>query len=127
MPGLVTWVCLKRTSSPAQIVTKSALDPALWPNDADIFRPERWLEKPDAPLFTYGLGYRSCTGISLASRLLYLFFVRLIAGFGISASSEIDAHPVSGCKSAEDLVSSPKRYTVVFKPRDEARLMEALR
>ena len=108
-------------------MTKSTLDSALWPNDAHIFRPERWLEKPDAPLFTYGLGYRSCTGISLASRLLYLFFVRLIAGFEISAGSEIDAHPVSGCKSAEDLVSSPRRYTVVFKPRDEARLTEALR
>jgi 3-hydroxyphenylacetate 6-hydroxylase len=103
------------------------LDPALWPNDAHIFRPERWLEKADAPLFTYGLGYRSCTGISLASRLLYLFFVRLITGFEISAGSEIDAHPVSGCKSAEDLVSLPRRYTLIFKPRDEPRLKEALR
>ena len=41
-----------------------------------MFMPERWLQRPDAPLFTYGLGYRSCTGISLASRLLYLFFIR---------------------------------------------------
>jgi 3-hydroxyphenylacetate 6-hydroxylase len=103
------------------------LDPVLWPNDAHIFRPERWLEKPETPLFTYGLGYRSCTGISLANRLLYLFYVRLITGFEISAGSEIDVDPVRGCKSAEDLVSSPRRYTVVFQPRDGARLAEALR
>jgi 3-hydroxyphenylacetate 6-hydroxylase len=107
-------------------MTKIILDPALWPNDAHMFKPERWLERPDAPLFTYGLGYRSCTGISLASRLLYLFFTRLIAAFEICEGSEIDADPINGCKSAEDLVSSPKRYTVVFKPRDEARLREAL-
>ena len=108
-------------------MTKIILDLALWPNDAHMFKPERWLERPDAPLFTYGLGYRSCTGISLASRLLYLFFTRLIAAFEICDGSEIDADPVNGCKSAEDLVSSPKRYTVVFKPRDETRLKEALR
>lgn len=103
------------------------LDPALWPIDAHTFKPERWIDRPDAPLFTYGVGYRSCTGISLANRFLYLFFVRLIAGFEISGGSEIDAHPLSGVKSAGDLVSSPKRYTLVFTPRDEARLKEALR
>jgi 3-hydroxyphenylacetate 6-hydroxylase len=118
---------LPECSSTIATWTKNMLDPALWPNDAQTFRPERWLEKPEAPLFTYGLGYRSCTGISLANRLLYLFYLRLIAGFEISVGSEIDVHPVSGCKSAEDLVSSPRRYTVVFRPRDEARLAEALR
>jgi 3-hydroxyphenylacetate 6-hydroxylase len=113
---------------PSRVMTKIALDPALWPNDVHMFMPERWLERPDAPLFTYGLGYRSCTGVSLASRLLYLFFIRLIAAFEIcEGSDEIDTDPVNGCNRGEDLVSSPKRYAVVFKPRDETRLKEALR
>ncbi|OAP56570.1 hypothetical protein AYL99_08682 [Fonsecaea erecta] len=32
------------------------MDSKLW-HDPEVFRPSRWLEQPDAPLFTYGIGY----------------------------------------------------------------------
>jgi hypothetical protein len=52
--------------------------------------------------------------------------VRLISAFEALKGSEVDVDPVSGCKSTEDLVSSPKRYMAVFRPRDESKLREEL-
>ena len=43
------------------------MDDEVW-KDPEVFRVERWLEQPDAPLFTYGLGYRMCAGSLLANR-----------------------------------------------------------
>lgn len=39
------------------------MDDQVW-KDPEEFRPERWLAEDayDAPLFTYGLGYRMCAG-----------------------------------------------------------------
>ncbi|OCL06090.1 cytochrome P450 [Glonium stellatum] len=102
------------------------MDPNIWP-EPFVFDPTRWLKNPNAPLFTYGIGYRSCSGISLANRLLYLFFVRLISAFEVLKGSDVDVNPVTGATTTEDLVCSPERYTVIFKPRDEARLRQALR
>jgi 3-hydroxyphenylacetate 6-hydroxylase len=50
--------------------------------------------------------------------------VRLICAFEIMKGSEVDVDPVRGCKSTEDLVSSPRRYTLVFRPRDEKVLRQ---
>lgn len=96
--------------------SNSATDPKIWP-DASVFRPERWLENPDAPLFTYGLGYRMCAGSLLANRELYLTFMRLLASFELQASDNVDVHPVSGNDDPSSLVSMPKRYKVTFVPR----------
>ncbi|KAF3033309.1 DNA-directed RNA polymerase [Didymella heteroderae] len=63
------------------------MDPDVW-TDAETFRPERWLEAPDAPLFTYGLGYRMCAGSLLANRELYLVFLRMLGSFEIVKDSE---------------------------------------
>src|ERR1700730_9869373 len=56
------------------------MDEAVW-SDPETFRPERWLEQPDAPLFTYGLGYRMCAGSLLANREMYLIFMRMLNSF----------------------------------------------
>ncbi|OJD40715.1 3-hydroxyphenylacetate 6-hydroxylase [Diplodia corticola] len=58
------------------------MDPDIW-HDPTTFRPERWLDQPDAPLFTYGLGYRMCAGSLLANRELYLIFLRTLNCFEI--------------------------------------------
>jgi len=104
-------------------------DPNIWPQNADSFDPTRWLENPDAPLFTYGLGYRSCSGISLANRLLYLFFVRLITAFEIVEAGDVNIDPVRGCKSADDLISSPRDTQLSSSQgaRDVRRLRKQLK
>ncbi|TKA61335.1 3-hydroxyphenylacetate 6-hydroxylase, partial [Cryomyces minteri] len=101
------------------------MDPTVH-RDPAVFRPERWLETPDAPLFTYGLGYRMCAGSLLANRELYLVFLRMISAFEIVKGSEVDVDPVRGSADPTSLVTIPKRYEVVFRPRNEALLREAL-
>jgi 3-hydroxyphenylacetate 6-hydroxylase len=99
------------------------LDEKVW-KEPETFRPERWLEQPDAPLFTYGIGYRMCAGSLLANRELYLVFMRMLSSFEIIKATEVETHPVKGCSDPTSLVSLPHRYEVRFKPRDEAKLRE---
>jgi 3-hydroxyphenylacetate 6-hydroxylase len=96
-------------------------------SDPSTFRPERWLEQPDAPLFTYGLGYRMCAGSLLANRELYLVFVRMLGCFEIVKDSEVDAHPVRGSADPTSLVCMCRHYQVKFVPRNEGALRRALR
>ncbi|KAI1390793.1 cytochrome P450 [Hypoxylon trugodes] len=100
-------------------------DPKLW-SKPDAFIPERWLEKPDAPLFTFGLGYRMCAAHILATRELYIIFMRLLSSFRIEAPEKIKCDPRFDMVNPKDLIMSPKPYRALFVPRDEIRLGEAL-
>lgn len=107
------------------------MDAEVWGADWAEFRPERWLEKPDAPLFTYGLGYRMCAGSLLANREMYTIYLRLISAFEIRDvvaldGTKVNTHPVLGVEDPTQLVSVPKRYKVRMVPRDEGRLREEL-
>ncbi|KAI4756293.1 hypothetical protein E4T52_11608 [Aureobasidium sp. EXF-3400] len=99
------------------------MDPAVW-KDAEVFRPERWIEQPDAPLFTYGVGYRMCAGSLLANRELYLVFMRMLSSFEIQKGTEVETHPVKGSSDPTSLVCLPHRYEVKFRPRNEVKLRE---
>ncbi|KAH7130366.1 cytochrome P450 [Dendryphion nanum] len=101
------------------------MDPKIW-TDPETFRPERWIEQPDAPLFTYGLGYRMCAGSLLANRELYLTFMRMLNSFEILGDGEVDTHPVRGSADPTSLVTVCQDYRVIFKPRDEEALRAAL-
>ncbi|TPX12794.1 uncharacterized protein E0L32_006674 [Thyridium curvatum] len=101
------------------------MDPKVW-SDPDIFRPERWLEQPDAPFFAYGIGYRMCAGSLLANRELYLLFMRLINSFRIERYDDIDCHPVYGNADPTSLVAMPKRYKARFIPRNDPILRNEL-
>lgn len=106
------------------------MDPQVWGNPKsppDVFKPERWIEQPDAPLFTYGLGYRMCAGSLLANRELYLVFMRMLSCFEIEKGTEVETHPVKGSADPTSLVTVPKRYEVVFKPRNGKVLKELLK
>lgn len=105
------------------------MDPVVWSDPKyppELFKPERWLEQPDAPLFTYGLGYRMCAGSLLANRELYLIFMRMLSCFEILKGTDVDTHPVKGSADPTSLVTIPRRYEVVFKPRNERILRELL-
>jgi len=91
-----------------------------------VFRPERWIEQPDAPLFTYGLGYRMCAGSLLANRELYLTFMRMLNSFEVLKDSDVETHPVLGSADPTSLVTMCGHYKVIFKPRNEDALRQAL-
>ncbi|KAF9887427.1 hypothetical protein FE257_010144 [Aspergillus nanangensis] len=101
------------------------MDPEVW-SDPEEFRPERWLEQPDAPLFTYGMGYRMCAGSLLANRELYLVFMRTLGSFRIEPHDEVDCHPVKGNSDPTSLVAIPKKYKVRFVPKKEKKLAQVL-
>lgn len=105
------------------------MDPDVWSDPKcppEEFRPERWLAHPDAPLFTYGLGYRMCAGSLLANRELYLVFMRMLSAFEIKKHTEVNVHPVHGSADPTSLVTIPRRYEVLFVPRNEAVLRREL-
>lgn len=96
------------------------MDPKVF-EDPRTFDPRRYLENPDLPLFTYGLGYRMCAGSLLANRELYLVFLRLLSSFEITIpeGEDVDVDPVRGSSDPNSLVTMPREYKVLFKPRDE--------
>ncbi|KAK9417802.1 putative 3-hydroxyphenylacetate 6-hydroxylase [Seiridium unicorne] len=100
-------------------------DHNLW-DDPEVFRPERWIEKPDAPVFTFGLGYRMCAGHLLASRELYLVFMRLLSSFRLEIHGHVDTNPRTGMKNPRDLIMAPKKYKIFCVPRNEYLLRQAL-
>ncbi|KAI1658912.1 cytochrome P450 [Daldinia decipiens] len=100
-------------------------DPELW-SDPDSFLPERWLEKPEAPLFTFGLGYRMCAAHILATREVYIIFMRLLSSFRFVASGDIQCDPSIDMVNPKDLIMVPKSYRVLCMPRDEEKLRAAL-
>ncbi|KAJ9258294.1 hypothetical protein DTO207G8_1469 [Paecilomyces variotii] len=102
------------------------MDDEVW-EDPDEFRPERWLQHPDAPMFTYGLGYRMCAGSLLANRELYLIFMRLINSFKIEKFDDVDYNPVTGMDDPTALVAMPKRYRARFVPRNKQALQKSLK
>ena len=101
------------------------MDPVIW-KDPFEFRPERWLERPDAPLFTYGLGYRMCAGSNLANQELYLLFLRVISCFEIVGATDVDVDPVTGSENVSEGGRSPKAYQVYFRPRNEKILKKVM-
>ena len=100
-------------------------DPAVWADPED-FRPERWIEHPDAPTFTFGIGSRMCIGTQLAYRELYLLFLRLLNSFDIQKVGDIEHHPVRGVADVTALTTQPKPYKVRFVPRALGELKAAL-
>lgn len=101
------------------------MDETVW-GDPEVFRPERWLEQPDASLFTYGVGYRMCAGSLLANRELYLIFMRLLNSFRIEKYDDVDSHPISGNADPTSLVALPPRFKAYFVPRNPAVLKKAV-
>lgn len=68
-----------------------------------------------------------CAGSLLANRELYLTYMRMLNSFEILQDSQVETHPVLGSADPESLVTMCKHYKVIFKPRNERALREALR
>lgn len=68
-----------------------------------------------------------CAGSLLANRELYLVFLRMLNSFEIVQDSEVDVHPVRGSSDPTSLVTMCRQYKVIFKPRNEKVLRQALK
>ena len=100
------------------------MDPDVY-NDPHSFTPERFIENPDLPIFTYGVGTRMCAGYVLGNRELYIVFLRLISSFQILPDKEargVDYDPVKGVFDPTSLVSYPERFGSRFVARDDNKL-----
>ncbi|EXJ56355.1 3-hydroxyphenylacetate 6-hydroxylase [Cladophialophora psammophila CBS 110553] len=102
------------------------MDPELW-EDPDQFRPERWLERPETPIFTFGIGGRMCIGVQLAYRELYVLFLRILNSFKIVPDGFIETSPIEGVANPASLTTQPKAYKVHFIPHNLHALEEALK
>ncbi|KAK2616570.1 hypothetical protein QQS21_000393 [Conoideocrella luteorostrata] len=101
------------------------MDPTLY-GDPTVFRPERWFNNPDLPIFSYGLGYRMCAGYTLANREIYILLTRIIASFEIGASPEVDADHITGCADPAHQAMAPKNSGIYFRPREVEGLKSLL-
>ncbi|UNI14225.1 3-hydroxyphenylacetate 6-hydroxylase [Purpureocillium takamizusanense] len=101
------------------------MDPRAY-GDPEIFRPERWIENPDLPLFSFGLGYRMCPSLHFALREVYTMLMRIIVTFSVSGAGVLDPHPISGCGSAPNLVTGPENAKLFLKPRDSSGIESIL-
>lgn len=100
-------------------------DPDLW-DEPEIFRPERWLERPETPIFTFGTGSRMCVGMQLAYRELYVLFLRVLNSFKIEPDGFIENRPIEGVANPASLTTQPKAYKVLFVPHNASVLERAL-
>ena len=104
------------------------MDPEVY-EDPHSFSSERFIQNPDLPIFTYGVGTRMCAGYVLGNRELYIVFLRLISSFQIlpdSKDSQLDYDPVQGVFDPTSLVSYPNRFGSRFVARDDKKLSEWL-
>jgi cytochrome P450 len=72
-------------------------DTALWGKDADVFRPNRWLEKANGSLFdgqellAFSAGPRSCIGKSFATAEIKCLMITLIQQFSFQCEYDIES------------------------------------
>ncbi|ORY63918.1 cytochrome P450 [Pseudomassariella vexata] len=102
------------------------MDDKIW-SDPEVFRPERFLEQPDAPMFSYGMGYRMCAGSLLANREVYLTYMRLLNSFRVQKHDEVETDPIKGNADPTSLVAMPKPYRALFVPREPEVLDSAIK
>jgi 3-hydroxyphenylacetate 6-hydroxylase len=104
------------------------MDPEVY-QDPHTFSPERFIENPELPIFTYGVGTRMCAGYVLGNRELYIVFLRLLGSFRILPESKehgVEWDPVKGVTDPTSLVSYPKRFASRFVARDDKKLQKWL-
>lgn len=94
----------------------------------DRFIPERFLDDTEVgtPHYAYGAGSRVCAGSHLASRELYIAYVRLITAFEMFPSDNPDEAPCMDrfdCNATPtSLTLNPKLFKIGLRPRSEDQL-----
>ncbi|PVF95235.1 cytochrome P450 [Serendipita vermifera] len=98
-------------------------DPRVWGDDADMFKPERFLmeynskanELPDAGAMPFGLGRRHCPGRYMAERSSMIYLARLLQAYEIRTEAGNPVPTKVICDT--NLVRFPKELKLQFVPR----------
>ena len=94
------------------------------------FNPERFMHVPEGTgtqHFAFGAGSRMCTGSHLASREMYITFVRMLIALEVLPATEPKERPVlTGpleCNANPSGLSiEPKAFKIGFRVRNKERL-----
>jgi cytochrome P450 len=96
------------------------MDEAVFP-DPMTFRPERWLENPDLPLYAFGFGRRACTGQHVSNNSLFIIVARLLWAFEIKPAVDDSGReiPIDDMAFTSGFNSRPEPFGVRFLPRSD--------
>lgn len=116
------------------LIRLTCTDKSYYGEDADIFRPERWLDekRPIGPPyhFSFGAGSRACTGIAISHRVLYISFARLLLHFKVLPAADgslLDAHYARFNADTTQQTAHPHAYKIRLEPRLPAKEAADLR
>jgi cytochrome P450 len=96
------------------------LDPSLWGDDVDVFKPERFiaedgsLTSPEAWV-PFSVGRRACLGERMANMELFLFFSNIIQKFKLLPADPKQIPPIKG---SFGISHTPLPFEVKFVPRN---------
>ncbi|ODM87857.1 Vitamin D 25-hydroxylase [Orchesella cincta] len=99
-------------------------DKKIWGEDANLFRPERFLNEDETrvvyndALIPFSAGRRQCLGESLAKDTLFLFIASILQNFLIGPDPDC---PVSDMQTTSGLVVEPKPFNFVLNLRTLSR------
>ena len=96
------------------------MDESVFP-DPMSFRPERWLETPDLPLYAFGFGRRACTGQHISNNSLFIIISRILWAYEVkpgldSGGKEVE---IDDMAFTSGFNSRPEPFEVRFIPRSE--------
>jgi cytochrome P450 len=89
-------------------------DRAVYGDDAEQFRPERWPEDPKLPNHSFGFGRRSCTGERIARNALFIAIARLLWAFDFRKGLDGDGREINvdTMNLTDYFVVRPKPYAI---------------
>jgi benzoate 4-monooxygenase len=92
-------------------------DPAVWGEDADVYRPERWFEQNKEAMnkafVPFSFGPRSCVGRNLASMELLLLISTIVYRYDV-----MPLHPGAPLETIEGFLRKPTEFMIRLKRRD---------
>lgn len=97
-------------------------DPEIWSNDAEVFKPERFINSDDGTLkkdlidsvAAFSTGKRVCLGESLARTQLFLFITSIFQQFKFEPDVK---NPIIKVDYYPTIVLQPKPYLYQLKSR----------
>jgi cytochrome P450 len=78
-------------------------------DDPNEFRPERWLQHPDQPFPTFGIGRRSCPGKQMAQNSLFIAIARILWAYNISHCYGVNGKnvPIDSLDTMQIVIAGP--------------------